>query len=181
MGEMGVVLGVQFGLLFLLRLPLGSSPPERSSRSALNRRMSAASRSGSGEERTSANVVRNLFGRAVLTVLDDASRLVLRQETRDDDALRGGRGRTVPTSRFGKIASSRADALFCDQVVERVDLGVEHFEVALAVGAVLAQGGGLARHHRLIEMVAVGPADLICVGGANLAHRRPARPRGGKL
>src|SRR2546430_663624 len=83
------------------------------------------------------NAVRNLFGRAVLTVLDDASRLVLRQETRDDDALRGGRGRTVPTSRFGKIASSRADALFCDQVVERVDLRVEHFEVALAVGAVL--------------------------------------------
>jgi hypothetical protein len=34
--------------------------------------------------------------------------------------------------------SSRADALFCDQVVERVDLRIKHFEVVLALGAVLA-------------------------------------------
>src|SRR5260221_6061735 len=78
---------------------------------------------------------------------------------------------------------SRAGALGCNQVVERLDLSVQHVEIAFAAGAVLAQGGGLARLRRLVEMAAVGPADLARVGGVEpaLAHPRPAHARGSKL
>src|SRR5439155_5973373 len=79
--------------------------------------------------------------------------------------------------------TSRAGALRCNQVVERVYLSIEHVETALTVTVVLAQGSGLARLHRLVEMVAVGAAALPGIGRveAGLAHRCPAQARGSKL
>ena len=43
-------------------------------------------------------------------------------------------------------------ALRCDQIVEGVDLGVEHVENGLMTNAVFAGGGGLARRHSFVEM-----------------------------
>jgi hypothetical protein len=75
--------------------------------------------------------------------------------------------------------ASRADALDGDEVVERVDLSIERVEIVFADGAVLAQGRGLANLHRLIEILAVGAANLLGFGGADAAlpQRRPARLR----
>src|SRR5262245_928806 len=74
-------------------------------------------------------------------------------------------------------------ALRGNEVVESVDLDVELSEVALTVDAVLADGGGLARRHRIVEMIAVGTAFLLVLGSvaAALARRRPTNTRGGKI
>ena len=57
--EFSVVLDDQYGSTFLLCLPNGRLPSWRSSGSTFNRRMSADSRRGSGDETMSANVARN--------------------------------------------------------------------------------------------------------------------------
>src|SRR6266436_6904594 len=86
--EFSVVLNDQYGSTFLLRLPHGCSSPKRSSRSTLNRRMSAARCPGSGVETTSAKAVRNppasVSGNSFDQTVpgpDGASRQVLRQRT----------------------------------------------------------------------------------------------------
>src|SRR5262249_742843 len=74
-------------------------------------------------------------------------------------------------------------ALRGNEAVEGVNLGVEQIEIPLAVDAVLADGGGLARRHRIVEMNAVGTASLLVLGRvhAALARRRPTDARGSKI
>jgi hypothetical protein len=55
-----------------------------------------------------------------------------------------------------------------EQVVERIDLGIEHIEIPSTADAVLADGGGLARLHSLIEMIAEGTTPRFrCCGRAS--------------
>jgi hypothetical protein len=71
---------------------------------------------------------------------------------------------------------SRAAALRRNEVVKGVDLGVEHLESLLAVDAVLADRGGLARGHRLEKLNAVRSAAPVVMSSvhASLARNRPA-------
>src|SRR5262249_5268440 len=77
---------------------------------------------------------------------------------------------------------SRA-ALSGNEVVEGVNLEVEQIEIPLAVDAALADGGGLARRHCIVEMNAVDAASFLVLRrvDAALARRRPAKARGGKF
>ena len=76
-----------------------------------------------------------------------------------------------------------AIALRGDEVVKGVDLGVEHVEKGLTTHAVLADGDGLARGHRFVEVNAVRTAVLLVIGGlaAALARWRPAYASGSEL
>jgi hypothetical protein len=56
-------------------------------------------------------------------------------------------------------AVARAAALRGDQVVEGVDLGVEHPEIPLTIDAVIADGGGLAR----LATITTGRMPIRCV------------------
>src|SRR5262249_36517343 len=74
-------------------------------------------------------------------------------------------------------------ALRGNEVVEGVNLEIEQIEVPLAVDFVLADGGGMARRHRIVEMHAVGTAFLLDLGSVDtaLARRCPAKTRGRKI
>src|SRR5262249_44109235 len=74
-------------------------------------------------------------------------------------------------------------ALRGNEAVEGVNLEIEQIEVLLAVDVVLADGGGLARRHRIVEMNAVGTASLLVLGRvhAALARCRPTDARGSKI
>jgi hypothetical protein len=83
----------------------------------------------------------------------------------------------------GDEGSTAVAALRCDQVVEGINLGVEQVQIALMVPAIPADGDSLARHHRLVEMNAVGAAVLLVMATVDvaLARRIPALPSGSEL
>src|ERR1700730_11412419 len=76
-----------------------------------------------------------------------------------------------------------AAALRRDEVVKRLDLGVEQLEGPLPVDAVSAEGGSLARGHRLEEIRAIGATTLLAVirVGTAFARCRPAKASRGEI
>jgi hypothetical protein len=80
-------------------------------------------------------------------------------------------------------ATSLAAALSRDQAVKRFDLRVEQLEGLLPVDAVSAEGGSLARGHRLEEIRAIGAAALLAVTRVDtaLADCCPAKASGGEI
>src|ERR1700750_409681 len=76
-----------------------------------------------------------------------------------------------------------ANALPGDEVVEGVDLGVEHVEKGLMTDAIPAGGDGMSHGHGFVEVDAVRTAVLLAVGGvaAALANCRPANASGSNL
>jgi hypothetical protein len=72
--------------------------------------------------------------------------------------------------------ASRAAALRCNQVVECIDLGIEHREGPLAVSVVGANRGSLSRLYRVKKDLAVGTATIRLL--STVAPAR-ARDRGG--
>jgi hypothetical protein len=76
-----------------------------------------------------------------------------------------------------------AAALRSDEVVKGVDLGIEQLEGPLPVDAVSAEGGSLARGHRLEEIRAIGTATLLAVTRVDtaFAHCRPAKASRGEI
>jgi hypothetical protein len=72
--------------------------------------------------------------------------------------------------------ASRAAALRCNQVVERIDLGIEHREGPLAVSVVGANRGSLSRFYRVKKNLAVSTATIRLLSRHDPAR---ARDRGG--
>ena len=76
-----------------------------------------------------------------------------------------------------------APALCRDEIIKFPDLGVEQLQGPLAIDAVPAEGRGVASHHRLEEVRAVGAAVLIVMSRVNtaLAQCRPAELSRGEM
>ena len=78
---------------------------------------------------------------------------------------------------------SLAAALSRDEVVKGFDLRVEQLEGPLPVDAISAEGGSLARGHRLEEFRVIGAAALLTVTRVDtaLAHCCPAKANRGEI
>src|SRR5712691_11351349 len=78
---------------------------------------------------------------------------------------------------------SLAAALSRDDVVKGFDLRIEQLEGPLPVDAVSAEGGSLARGHRLEEIRAIGAAAPLAVTRVDTAHADccPAKASGGEI
>jgi hypothetical protein len=56
-------------------------------------------------------------------------------------------------------------AMRCNDIIERIDLGIKFLENPLTVVAILTEGDGLTRFRRLVKLNSERAAAIIALGG----------------